>query len=263
MRIGGIAALAAGCAALAVGWSAGAADPPGYLAPRERPDAARLLGPPPAEGSGTLAGDVATFAATRKLEGGPRWSLAQRDAGFGGGAILSAFSCALGVTLTPRNAPVLARMLDRLSVDTEGTGGAAKGVYRRSRPFVAHAGDLCVPREAWLAQSYSYPSGHASFSWASGLVAAEIAPDRAGALMARARAYGESRVVCGVHYASDVQAGRAVGSMVFAALQDKPAFKADLRAAHAELARLRAAPPAAPDAGQCRIEADAEAAPVW
>lgn len=267
MRFGQVVGLLCGCSVLAVGWSGqparAAGEPEGYLSAAQSPDAARLLGPPPAQGSGTWTGDVTTYHTTRKLQGTDRWALASRDAAFGPGVIMQAFSCSLGVSLTPRNAPALYHLLDRLTADTEGAEHSAKQIYRRPRPFVAEPGAICVTPETWLKTSYSYPSGHSTFAWAAGLVVQQIAPDRGSDVLARARSYGESRVVCGVHYQSDVQAGREVGAAVFGALQANPAFKADLTGARVELARLRAAPPAKPDAGECRIEADASAHPIW
>ena len=82
------------------------------------------------------------------------------------------------------------------------------------------------------------------------MVLAEIAPDRATQVLARARAYGESRVVCGVHNASAVDAGRTEASIVIAALHSSAEFRADLDAARTELAaaRAKATPPANCDA---------------
>jgi len=253
---------AAVCAALAAacgqrGARAEAANTIGYLTPAEVPDTAVLIGPPPAAGSSAQANDAATYRATRALEGRPRWSLAVRDAEFGAGEMLNAYSCALGITLTPKTAPALDRLLDRISNDTEAGSGKAKRVYRRIRPFVALGGDICTPGDDYLKTSFSYPSGHSTFGWTSGLVVAAAAPDRAKAVMARAKAYGESRVVCGVHYESDVAAGRKVGAAVFAALEKDAAFRADLVATRTEVARLRAAPHTAPDAGECALEAAA------
>jgi len=36
-------------------------------------------------------------------------------------------------------------------------------------------------------------------SWETGSVLTQVAPDRVTAILARARAFGESRIVCGVH----------------------------------------------------------------
>jgi acid phosphatase (class A) len=177
--------------------------------------------------------------------------------------MLRDFSCALGVKLDPANAPALERLFTRLTVDASNVERPVKAFYKRPRPFVEIGGPICVAPEAYLTKSYSYPSGHSTYSWTVALVLDEIAPDRTGAVLARARTYGESRVVCGVHYESDVQAGRVAASALFGALQSDPAFRQDLEAARAELANLRSHPAAAPDKGQCDLEASAVGHPVW
>ena len=65
-------------------------------------------------------------------------------------------------------------------------------------------------------------------------------PDKSAEVLARGAAIGDSRVVCGVHFVSDVEAGRRVGAAVFAAEQNAPDFQADLRAAKAEIDARRA-----------------------
>ena len=235
----------------------------GYLTKAQLPDAGPALGPPPAEGSGARQGDLQTYQATRKLQGTARWDLASRDADFGPAPMMHVYSCALGVDLTPVSAPRLYRLLNRLVTDADAVNASVKAGYKRPRPFVENGGQICVAEEDWLKKSYSYPSGHSTYSWASALTLSQIAPDRAVALMARARSYGESRIVCGVHYESDVQAGRATASLLFSALQDNPTFRADLARARLELARLRSRSKAAPDAAECAIEAQAAATPVW
>ena len=50
----------------------------------------------------------------------------------------------------------------------------------------------------------------------------------------------------GVHYQSDVEAGRMLGAAMVAEEHADPAFRADLAAARAELAKARTAPAACP-----------------
>jgi acid phosphatase (class A) len=64
----------------------------------------------------------------------------------------------------------------------------------------------------------------------------------------RARAFGESRVVCGVHNMSAVEAGRTNGSILVAALHGSPEFRRDMDAARAEVAAARKRGPAPPPA---------------
>jgi acid phosphatase (class A) len=81
--------------------------------------------------------------------------------------------------------------------------------------------------------------------------------------LARARAFGESRVVCGVHTVSDIEEGRTNGSTLVAVLHSDPVFRADMEAAKVALKAAMDAPHPAPDAGQCKIEKDAEEHTPW
>ena len=110
-----------------------------------------------------------------------------------------------------------------------------------------------------LALSPDYPSGHVTWGWTVGLILAELAPDRAEPILSRARAFGESRLVCGVHNLSAVEAGRTNGSIVVAALHGREDFRKDLEIARKEVAAARKAGPA-PDTATCAAEAEIVAA---
>ena len=61
------------------------------------------------------------------------------------------------------------------------------------------------------------------------------------ALLARGYAYGQSRIVCGVHWQSDVEAGRVVGASTVSRLHADPVFAAQMAGARKEIAAARAA----------------------
>ncbi|MGA0604192.1 acid phosphatase [Caulobacter sp. KR2-114] len=247
---------AAALVALFVAAGAGIAEAPPapYLTGAAAPDTVRILPPAPKVDSARGVADRAVFRATRALKGSPRWTLAQSDANEAVPAMLSDFSCAAGASLTPGNAPKLAAMLARVRKDTVAAVNGPKDLYRRQRPFLIDRGDICIERTLALAASPDYPSGHTTWGWTVGLILAELAPDRAGPILSRARAFGESRVVCGVHNASAIEAGRTNGAALVAALHGDGAFRADLDAARTEMAAARAAGPI-PDAGACKAEA--------
>jgi acid phosphatase (class A) len=113
-----------------------------------------------------------------------------------------------------------------------------------------------------LAGNGDYPSGHAAGGWLEALILAELVPDRATEILARGRAFGESRAICGAHSLSAVQAGWLAGAAAAAVLHGSPEFRADLDAARAELTAGRTALPA-PDSATCRAEADALKTPAW
>jgi acid phosphatase (class A) len=104
---------------------------------------------------------------------------------------------------------------------------------------MTHGDASCTPQEKH--NDDSYPSGHSSIGWAWALTLAEIAPERADALLARGFAYGQSRVICGVHWQSDVEAGRVVGASTVSRLHADPVFAAQLAGARKEIESARAA----------------------
>ncbi|HET8699599.1 MAG TPA: phosphatase PAP2 family protein [Gammaproteobacteria bacterium] len=226
----------------------------GYLGADRVPDDLVFLPPPPAVGSPLGIADVAIFKATRALENGPRWALATSDNNIDRKSLLGDFSCALGLDLATLEPPAITRLIARSSADLFGVIGKAKDRYQRPRPFVTEEGPVCiVPSEAF-AKSGSYPSGHSATGWLYALLLAEIDPDNADAIMARGRAYGESRVVCGVHYESDIEYGRVTAATLVAALHGTAEFQVDVVAARTELAELKIAPQPKPDAAACAAE---------
>ena len=81
---------------------------------------------------------------------------------------------------------------------------------------------ICIPRAKWMSANASYPSGHSMTGWAWALILAEARPKSASALMAAAHETGYSRIICGVHYQSDVIAGQTLGAAMVARLHADP-----------------------------------------
>jgi acid phosphatase (class A) len=144
-------------------------------------------------------------------------------------------------------------LIRRVRADASRANDKAKDLYNRKRPYVAHGDTSCTPKEKH--KDDSYPSGHSSIGWAWALVLAEIAPDRADAIFARALAFGDSRVVCGVHWKSDIEAGRIGGASTVSRLHLDPVFKAQLELARKEVEAARAAGAKSPL--NCAAEAQA------
>jgi acid phosphatase (class A) len=121
------------------------------------------------------------------------------------------------------------------------------------RPFTLNNAPICTPQwEKELRHNGSYPSGHTSLGWAWALILSELVPQRADTILSRGKAYGESRIICNVHWYSDVVAGRMMGAAAVALMHNNPEFIADMKAAKAELATAPA-----PDEKMCREEAEA------
>jgi acid phosphatase (class A) len=225
----------------------------GFLTPDTTPDATMIVPPAPVEGDARNDADWALFRYTRALEGSARWALAQNDNSYKIADILKDYSCAMDAELTPENAPTLSLLLSRAAVDSGSAAARAKQVYKRTRPYLHNPGNICIPKTDALSKSYDYPSGHSSLSWVQGLIVASLAPDRSTQILQRARGYGESRVVCGVHNWSAVEAGRTNAAGVYAALQGSPDYQKTLAQAGVELRKVRASGQK-PDAAACAAE---------
>lgn len=81
----------------------------------------------------------------------------------------------------------------------------------------------------------SYPSGHTAIGWAWALILSEIAPEQTDALLERGRTFGESRMVCNVHWYSDIIQGYFMGADTVKRLRENTVFLTDFEAAKAEL----------------------------
>jgi acid phosphatase (class A) len=233
----------------------------GYLKPETLPDSLALVPPPPAAGSPALALDVEVSLKSLDLRGSPRWKLAARDADLAFPNAAGTFACALGLPVSEKTSPHLYMLLRRTLADAGLSTYGAKNHYQRSRPFMVNKEPTCTPKEeAHLEKDGSYPSGHTAIGWAWALILAEIAPDQADAILARGRAYGESRIVCNVHWHSDVVSGRMMGAAVVARLHAEPGFQSALAAARDEVAALLEKG-GGPDPRDCQAEAAALARP--
>jgi acid phosphatase (class A) len=211
----------------------------GYLAPSAI-DGRVILGPPPSPGSPHDRADRAFYESTRSLKDSPRWAEAIQDNDLWRGGALKRFSCALGADISEGRTPAAWTLLHRIELDVRTFGTTAKDHFNRRRPALGNDLPICVPREKWLETNSSYPSGHAMVAWAWALIMTEARPDRADPLLKLGRESGESRVICGVHFPSDVEAGRTLAAGMVARLHADAAFMADLEKMKRELA---AAPP--------------------
>lgn len=219
----------------------------GYLKPEMIPDSTLLMSAPPEAGSPAFARDEEGAKNAVSLRGSPRWTQATLDAELLSPAATGAMSCAAGLVIGEKQTPAIQKLMRRATADLGMSGRAAKQKYQRPRPFMVNGEPTCTPDwEPMLRKDGSYPSGHSAIGYGWGLILAEVFPYRAAQLVARGRAYGDSRRICNVHWLSDVEEGRITASAVVARLHADPAFQKDLKAAKAEAKKLRSKS-AAPD----------------
>jgi acid phosphatase (class A) len=197
-----------------------------------------VLTPPPVEGSLADADDVAAVQRRQAETSAARWKIAEADAD----SLYDRFAAVVGAPLTRARFPILIQLLNRSERQVGKPVFAAKDLYKRARPYqrlqLSHVcGRDGAPAPDPDAQKRtSYPSGHAAYGWTAALVLAKVAPDKAPAILQRGVDYSESRVICGMHFPSDVAAGRLMATAVVARLTTVSEFTADLACARQELA---------------------------
>jgi acid phosphatase (class A) len=207
------------------------------------------------EGSAALVADFESYRIAARLYETPRWALAARDADLDFPAADAVFSCALDMPISEAATPHLHMLLRRTLVDALDATDKPKKMYRRKRPYMVTGDPTCAPEQESRMKARSYPSGHASVGWAWALVLAEIAPERADAVLERGYDFTLSRIVCRAHWKSDVEAGRTVGAATVARLHASPVFAAQAAEAGKEIAHARAAGAKSPR--DCAAEAKA------
>ncbi|MEO5866532.1 MAG: phosphatase PAP2 family protein [Sphingomonas sp.] len=108
-----------------------------------------------------------------------------------------------------------------------------KEEFKRARPYVIDPSlKSCKRNDDPLS---SYPSGHTSMAFSMGETLARLVPEKAPQILARAARYGQSRIVCGQHFRSDVSAGQMMGTLIAERLMAKPVFATAFRDARQEL----------------------------
>jgi acid phosphatase (class A) len=133
------------------------------------------------------------------------------------------FASILGPNFAKAKLPLTVAMFAHADNDTEILIDIAKAHFLRKRPPGAKQ------------THFSYPSGHAAFAACAAILLSEMVPERRGELFARAAIFAESRIIAGVHYPSDVEAGWISGTVVAQSLLMQPKFQTDFKAAKTEV----------------------------
>ncbi|MEY2879593.1 MAG: hypothetical protein RLZZ15_1973 [Verrucomicrobiota bacterium] len=139
----------------------------------------------------------------------------------------------LGANFTAEKFPRLIALLKAATDDTRPPIDAAKQLHARARPFkIDGRVQPCID----LPAGDSYPSGHGFGAHFRAAILAEIFPGKRAQLEERAHRIAWGRVLAGVHFPSDVEAGRRLAEASVAELQKSAAFRAALEACRAEAA---------------------------
>jgi len=212
---------------------------PTFLTQAQLPDGTKYLSAPPDTSSIAYLNDFHQYQWGKSMRGTERGQQAVFDANVTIDSIMKSFAEPFGIRITKSNAPEIYYLVERVENDASAAVRSAKNLYCRKRPYVQYREATAVPvEEEELRHSGSYPSGHSARGWAIALVLAEINPANQDAILKRGLDYGESRVIAGYHYQSDVDAARLAASATVARLHADDAFAKQMVKAKKEFARI-------------------------
>ena len=207
-----------------------------YFTTGEMPDMIKWCPAPPDTVGAHFAYDIMQYFWGKSMRlNKERADIAIRDAVYGLDCIIREFSEPFGLKISKEETPEIYKVLREGTATCDSICTLPKRYYMRKRPFMRFKEQTLTPDdEPSLSRNGSYPSGHTLLGWSSALLLSEINPDRADTILARGLMYGESRVIVGAHWQSDVDAARLAASAAYARLHTSERFLTQMRLARQE-----------------------------
>ena len=210
-----------------------------FLTRDNLPDAVEYLPGPPTIDSEAFKGDLFFYHQGKSLRETERGSLAKSDVSCNPHYFAKIYSEVMGITIdlkkTPKTYDLISRVIDTAMESTR----TAKKKHARPRPFIEFKEDSIDPgHQSGLNPTGSFPSSHSTAGWAVALLLVELYPQAQNEILHRGYEYGESRVIAGFHYESDVAMARVVASATMARLHADDSFLKAIGEAKKEMKKL-------------------------
>jgi len=199
-------------------------------------DFGKILPPPPVPHSSQQARDL---EAVLRAQAGRSQEQADRAVKDNAPSVERIVDGILGNNFVESRLPKFMAFYKRVTEDTRALFLPTKSLWNRPRPFSISNQVNAIGE---LLPTASYPSGHATRGWLTAILLANMVPEQSAELFQRGREYGDNRVVAGVHFPTDIEAGRLGASAIATALMQNDAFHRDFNDAKAELREVLGLP---------------------
>ena len=202
-----------------------------YIVPSQAALSHVIQPPPPAE-SQALKDDLKAVQTTirNRTEAQAKSAVADNSL-----TIFDFVSDVLGPNFNKEKLKITVPFFERAYRDQIEACKEVKEHYNRPRPFVLDPQIKPILKQAANA---SYPSGHATTGYVYTIILSMMLPEKAQALYDRAAIYGNNRVVAGVHFPTDVDAGKISAAVIVNMLIQQPLFMRDFERAKKELRQV-------------------------
>lgn len=210
-----------------------------YFTASQLPDGTAFLPAPPDSGSPQYSYDLAQHLWGKSQRQGARAQQAIDEAAVDIREMARQFSPAFGLAITPQHTPEIYRLVLNSVLTLRLAATKVKEHYMRLRPYVQLHENTLIPEDEQSERTQgSYPSGHTIRGWGMALVLSEVNSAAQDSLLSLGYEWGQSRIIAGYHWQSDVDAGRLLASACFARLHTSKAYLKQLRKAQREFKRL-------------------------
>jgi acid phosphatase (class A) len=199
-----------------------------YYVDPSQVDLIHILAPPPSADSDEGKADLQAVLATQHTRTEAQVKEAEADSE----KSVFRFADVMGPGFKPENLPFATTFFERVSSDGEKLVSVAKAYFNRPRPFVM---DHRVKPVVGRPLGPGYPGGHATFAYVNAILLAYMVPEKAVSIFSRAGRFARNRVIGGVHYPTDTEAGRISASVIDNVLLHESNFLADFARARAEV----------------------------
>ena len=187
--------------------------------------AEHFLPNPPDTASQRFVGDWTMYIWGKAMRKTARGTQANNDAKLAPVYLCKHFTAAFGSTLSLTATPKAYALMAKIRTSVMEAGESVRAKYMRKRPYVQFCDVTSISgSEKTEASTTSYVSAYAGIGWAVALALAEINTDRQDTLLSCGYQIGQSPIITGYHYLSDVECGRVVGMTTMARLHADPEF---------------------------------------
>jgi acid phosphatase (class A) len=192
-------------------------------------DVASTLTAPPASGSQSTQEELAVIHHV-ELTRTPQQVIAAREDDREQDIFI--FRNVLGSGFKADRFPLAAALSSHIRDDEAATSKSFKKLFARPRPF--QVDKTLRPVCTLTTEPNSFPSGHTLSGYLLAFTLVQIIPEKKTEILQRADEYANNRIVCGVHYPSDLKAGRELAYLMFGSMLANPRFQTELTAAREE-----------------------------